>query len=86
MTVFLHQNFKKAYKKRPPSVRKRFDEQLVLFSKDPFDQKLKNHPLYGKWTGYRSINVTGDFRAVFKQQAEVATFVDLDTHHNLYGR
>ena len=85
MIVLLHQSFKKAYKKKPMSVRKRFDERLILFIKNPFDQILDNHPLSGEWAGYRSINVTGDYRAVFKQQADATIFVDIDTHHNLYG-
>jgi len=46
---------------------------------------LDNHSLQGTWLGHRSINVTGDFRAIFKETQDAAIFVDIDTHHNLYG-
>ena len=65
-------------------VRNHFDERVLIFEKDPFHPLLDNHALHGEWRGYRSINVTGDFRAVFEQSGNIFTFVDIDTHHNLY--
>lgn len=84
MIVF-NRSFKKTYKKRDQMIRSHFDERIHLFEQEPFHPLLDNHALHGKWAGYRSINVTGDFRAIFKQEGDVATFVDFDTHHNLYG-
>jgi addiction module RelE/StbE family toxin len=83
--ILFHRTFKKAYFKRDVRIRKKFDERVYLFVQDPIHPTLKNHPLHGKWLGYRSINVTGDFRAVFKQEGELTTFVDIDTHANLYS-
>lgn len=83
--IFFSRIFKKAYKKRDQMIRTHCDERIRLFEQEPFHPLLDNHALHGKWQGYRSINVTGDFRAVFKQENETITFVDIDTHHNLYG-
>lgn len=66
-------------------IRTHCDERIRLFAQEPFYPLLENHALHGKWLGYRSINISGDFRAIFKQEGEVVTFVDIDTHHNLYG-
>lgn len=85
MIVITHRKFDKKYVKLPKKMREKAKERIQLFSTDPFNQILDNHQLQGKWLGYRSINVTGDFRAVFKQTGDTAIFVDVDTHHNLYG-
>jgi addiction module RelE/StbE family toxin len=37
-------------------------EVIELYIDEPFHKDLRNHPLYGKWTGYRSISVGGDLR------------------------
>lgn len=61
-------------------------ERIIIFSADPFHPTLNNHALTGEWTGYRSINITGDYRAVYRLvEEDLAYFVDLDTHSNLYG-
>lgn len=83
--ILFHPTFKKAYRKRTKMVRDCFDERMHIFEKEPFHPLLDNHALHGKWLGYRSINITGDFRAIFKQGGDTVTFADIDTHHNLYG-
>lgn len=85
MIVLTHRSFDKKYVKLPKKLRENARERIELFSANPLDALLNNHALVGKWLGYRSINVTGDHRAIFKQEKGVATFVDIDTHHNLYG-
>jgi len=46
---------------------------------------LNNHALTGQWAGYRSINITGDYRAVYRlAEEDIAYFVALDTHSKLY--
>lgn len=85
MIVITHRKFDKKYVKLPRKLREKAKERMQLFSTDSFNPILDNHQLQGKWFGHRSINVTGDFRAVFKQMEDTAIFVDIDTHHNLYG-
>lgn len=66
-------------------MQKHIDEKLLLFGKNPFDPILNNHSLQGKFLGYRSINITGDYRAIFRLlDDDTALFVEVDTHGNLY--
>lgn len=84
MIVHLHKNFKKHYKKLTESQKRKFKERRNLFIQDEFHPTLNNHPLRGKYQGYRSINVTGDLRAIFKREGDNVIFVAIDTHSNLY--
>ena len=84
MKVQFHKDFIKKYKKHRV-IQNRIDERLVLFRVNPFDRILNNHGLTGKYKGCSSINNTGNFRAIFELiDDNVALFVDVDTHPNLY--
>lgn len=85
MTVSFHKNFKKLYKKLSPRTQTKFKNRLQLFLDDEYDPTLNNHALKGRYTGYRSINVTGDIRAIFKRIEENALFVTIGSHSSLYG-
>lgn len=66
-----------------------FKETLGFFLENPDHPVLRNHPLGGKYQGYRSIDVTGDWRAIFRiketKKEIIITFHLLDTHSQLYG-
>lgn len=84
MRVVLHKKFDKKIKKYP-FLKEHAKERIILFTRDPYHPTLNNHALIGTWIGYRSINITGDYRAVYKLvEEDLAHFVDLDTHSNLY--
>ncbi len=84
MKVQFHKNFIKQYKKLR-IIRKQIDERLTLFKSNPFESILHNHGLVGKYKGCRSINITGDFRAIFEiVDKHTMRFIDIDTHNNLY--
>jgi len=85
MRVFLHRKFEKKFIKLHPKIKEQFKERRTLFMEDPFHPTLNNHPLSGERQGQWTINVTGDWRAVyvFKGKDTVA-FIDIDTHSNLY--
>ena len=65
-----------------------FREALELFIDNPNNSHLRNHALKEKYAGYRSINVTDDYRALFKIRKSklkiVITFHILGTHAQLY--
>lgn len=83
--VSFHKNFEKKFKKHDSKIKKSFLSNLNEFESNPFSKKLNNHALKGKYTGYRSINVTGDMRAIFILISKIeALFVDIDNHSNLY--
>ncbi|OHB10637.1 MAG: hypothetical protein A3G05_02055 [Candidatus Zambryskibacteria bacterium RIFCSPLOWO2_12_FULL_45_14] len=83
--IEFHRSFKKRYRVVPLKIQQKFDEQLLLFENDPHHPLLNMHPLTGDRMGQWSINITGDWRAIyiFKDEKSVV-FIDLNTHSNLY--
>ncbi len=84
MQIIIHKSFLKMYAKQPAKVQKKFKESRNIFLKDVFDIRLNNHKLNGKWFGYRSINITGDYRAIFREDTDIVIFVAIGTHSQLY--
>ena len=85
MRLRFHKNFDKQYLKLREKEREKVSERLRIFLKNPFVPILNNHPLKGKYLNYRSINITGDLRAIYRQCGEDEyIFVTVDTHSNLY--
>ncbi len=85
MRILFHRHFEKQYKKLRESEKERFKKRIKLFIKDQFDPLLGNHSLRGKYEGYRSINIAGDLRAIYKEiKANTFLFVAIDTHSKLY--
>ena len=76
--------FLKSYHKATPKIRAAFKKRRRLFKKDPFHPTLNNHQLSGKYRGYRSINITGDWRALYIQHNKTIVFEALGTHSQLY--
>lgn len=62
-----------------------FRDKLAIFLSEEFSAKLNNHALAGEYFGYRSINISGDWRAILKQNQDGVYFVTLGTHSQLYG-
>jgi len=71
-------------------IRKRVKERILLFSINPNNLQLNNHPLRAENLGYRSIDITSDYRAIYKDvqigDEVVAYFVALGTHDELYKK
>lgn len=84
MEIRFHKNFKKKFSKITLKTQEQFYERLDLFLKDKFDKTLNNHPVDKTFPGCRSINVTGDYRAIFKEQDDTAIFITIGTHSDLY--
>lgn len=85
MNFVFHKTFKKKLGKRSSKEKEHLKSRLKLFLKDHYNPILNNHALNGKYDGCRSINVTGDLRAVYVLQEDgIALFVDIDNHPNLY--
>lgn len=76
--------FDKHLRKAPLVIKIAFRQRLELFLKDPFNPLLRNHQLSGKLKHLRSINVTGDWRALYSEHSEVIIFELLGTHSRLY--
>ena len=85
MKVKFHRNFEKLYDKLPDKIQRRFEERLLIFVGNASDPTLRDHSLTGEWQGCRSINVTGDYRALYETlDEETVIFVAIGTHSQLY--
>lgn len=81
-------DFRKALHKTDFKIKKAFAKRLKLFQENPYHPQLANHSLTGKYKGLRSINITGDWRAVFYEQdssqGKTIIFLYLGTHSQFY--
>ena len=86
MQLFRHKNFTKQYLKLNPKQQALVDDTIFLFYKNPFDAKLRNHSLKGKYKGCNSIDVAFDLRIIFKQEKNyfVVVFLRVGSHNQLY--
>lgn len=83
--VFLTAGFVKQYKKLPPKLRKKFLERVALFKENPCHRLLRVHGLKGDKEPLISMNVTGDYRALFVWETEERVrFHQIGTHSELY--
>ena len=85
MTIRFTKEFLKCAKMLRPAERGKLHNRLQLFIQDQMHSSLKNHALKGKWSTYRSINITGDIRALYFVDGEYIVFDYLGTHSQLYG-
>lgn len=90
MIVIYDPAFLKKLKKVNVRIRKSFKERIELFLKNPDDPILDDHPLQDEYAGYRSINITSDWRGLYTEKYTedgiVAYFSILGTHNDLYGK
>lgn len=89
MQINFVKRFKKQYDRADSKIKKAFDKKFELFLQDPFYPLLDNHALTGQYAGYRSIDVTGNWRAIFRQIEDekgnkIVIFELLGTHPQLY--
>lgn len=85
MTIRLHKNFKKQFNKLTESQKKKFRQRRDIFLQDEFNPILNNHALKGEYQGYRSINISGDIRVIYKKTSEDILFIAIGSHSSLYG-
>ncbi|MDP3997501.1 MAG: type II toxin-antitoxin system mRNA interferase toxin, RelE/StbE family [bacterium] len=80
--------FEKQLLKAPLSVRVAVRRRIERFLHNPREPRLRDHALTGNYRGFRSINITGDWRAIFSEESlkgiKVVRFYVLGTHSQLY--
>lgn len=85
MNIVFHKPFDKMASKLSPKVKLKMVERITLFSKDPLNSVLRNHALNTPYKGSYSINITGDYRAIYHLiNDETAIFTHIGTHSQLY--
>lgn len=89
MNIKYSTTFKKQYKKAPKQIQNKIKERLSLFIQNPMIAILNNHALTGKFQGRRSVNITGDWRAIYSIRVSLESkreyyFEFVGTHSQLY--
>ena len=85
MTIGYSRNFIKQAKKLSPQLRQSLHARLTIFVQNPLHPLLRNHSLRGKYKDYRSIDITGDVRALYLHRSSEVIFDAVGTHSQLYG-
>jgi mRNA-degrading endonuclease YafQ of YafQ-DinJ toxin-antitoxin module len=85
MRIGYSERFLKQQEKAPECIRALFKGNLKIFLQDKFAPLLYNHGLKGKFQSCRSINVGGDWRAIFEElpNGDIC-FLLFGTHSQLY--
>ena len=89
MKIKFGRKFVKRYEKADQKIKDAVKKRIEIFRTNHLDPLLNNHRLTGKYSGYRSINITGDWRALYTQHTNeerviVILFEILGTHSQLY--
>lgn len=69
----------------PRKIQDRFKERLDIFLANMFHPMLNNHSVEQTYPGWRSINITGDYRALYEVKEHTIVFMKIGTHSELYG-
>lgn len=81
--------FKKQEKGAPLEIRTALRDALEIFRDDPQNKALRNHSLnkLGKrYHGLWSIDITEDWRALYRKEEGWIIFIALGTHDKLYKK
>jgi addiction module RelE/StbE family toxin len=77
--------FVKQFKKLREPQKQHFYERLELFKNNPHNRALRDHALKGKYSGYRSIDIENDLRALYYVEGDrIVIFAFIGSHSHLY--
>ena len=85
MRLSRHKRFSKQFIKLSQKEKIKLEERLSMFVKEPYSVELNNHALHGKCEGFRSINIYGNLRALYRVLNDTdIIFIWIDDHGGLY--
>jgi len=79
--------FKKDFAKRIEGTRMEaeFEELLgLLLSGAPLPSAYCDHPLVGKWKGYRDCHLRGDMVVIYRVEGDMIYFTRINSHSELF--
>ncbi len=66
-------------------ISEKFDNRIALFSENPDNPLLHNHPLKGTKLGLWSFSITGDVRVIYQKTSDNSILLlDIGTHNQVY--
>jgi mRNA-degrading endonuclease YafQ of YafQ-DinJ toxin-antitoxin module len=86
MIIYFTKSFSKKYWRLPEVTRKRVDNAIGIFRKNPLDPILRNHPLKGDMKGRRSLSAGFDLRLIFEERDgyTVVIMIAVGKHEEVY--
>jgi addiction module RelE/StbE family toxin len=85
MQIIFSKKFQKQYKKLSVKTQQQAKHRIQLWQSNPIDPILNLHRLKSEMSPYYSINITGDYRALYEVIDEVIyVFQLIGTHSELY--
>ena len=84
MKFHFRRKFRRQYKQLPEHIQVKFKQRRDLFQKTPHHPLLRVHTLRGDRKPYKSMNITGDCRALFVIEGDDVIFSEIGTHSELY--
>jgi addiction module RelE/StbE family toxin len=85
MIIETTKTFDKQYSKLNDKTKTIYKSRIAIFQSNPFDFRLRNHALKGKYLGFRSIDITGDVRALYTVKGNIIIiFGFIGSHSQLY--
>jgi addiction module RelE/StbE family toxin len=84
MKINYEKQFEKALKKLSSKIKDKFFIRLNIFLENKFSRILNNHSVDRVYPGCRSIDITGDYRAIFFDEGDIITFIIIGTHAQIY--
>ena len=84
MQLRFKKQFKKAANKLSLGQKAQLEERLALFLENPYNPLLRNHQLGAEFADFRSINISGDLRALYYIEGKDYVFTFIGTHAQLY--
>lgn len=78
-------SFTKQFEKLRPGQKEHFYDRLELFQENPHDRRLRDHALKGTYSGFRSIDIEYDLRALYYIETDrIVIFAFIGSHSQLY--
>ncbi len=85
MKIEYHKKFIKKFVKLPVKIQLKFYERLSLFETNISAPILNDHFVGHIYPHWRSINVTGNYRALYENiDTDIVIFMRIGTHSELY--
>ena len=86
MEIGYSRTFTKSFKRFPRTLQQRIVVREKIFRNDRRNPLLKDHALAGEFEGCSSYSITGDVRVIYRFiDLNKVVFLDVGTHHELYG-
>lgn len=86
MRIIHDRVFERQLKKLSQKLRAKLRERLNMLTSNELNLLLNDHDLGPPYETFRSINITGDYRLVYKRIEQDTYYLRaVGTHHQLYG-